>query len=135
MAKKAKQSDSEGDDDVYLEVKQEVFGTANRQKNLAPQETRETPRPKTSTPNRYSEMEATPSTAKFSKETKAVLKIVRKHAPSTPLFKTAVSMITEHVLANKMDQPTSSPRRNTFGFIEEELSRKKHARRKDQPGD
>ncbi|GIZ49820.1 hypothetical protein CKM354_001284400 [Cercospora kikuchii] len=124
MAKRAKQRDADGDDDVYLEVKQEVFGTANRQKNLAPQETRETPTPKTSTPKRYPETEATPPTAKFSKETKAALKIVRKHAPSTPLFKTAVSMITEHVLANKMDQPTSSLRRNTFGFIEEELSRK-----------
>ncbi|PIA90942.1 hypothetical protein CB0940_10880 [Cercospora beticola] len=130
MIKKAKQHESDEDDDVYLEVKQEVFGTANRQKNPAAQETRETPAPKMSASTQLQEVECTPRLAKISKETRAALKIVRKYDSSTPLYNTAVGMISEHVLASKSDQSDTTLRSQAFAFIEKELLQKRTPRGK-----
>ncbi|KAF2206544.1 hypothetical protein CERZMDRAFT_103211 [Cercospora zeae-maydis SCOH1-5] len=124
MAKKRKQQVSDVDDDVYLEVKRETCDSPMKPKCTNQQEKYATPTTKTSRPSEAQGAEGTPCTAKFSKETRSALKIVRKHSPSTPLYKTAIVMISEYVLANKIEQPDMSIEGKAFDCIEKELWRK-----------
>lgn len=130
MAKRAKQHDSDEDDDMYLKVKQEMGSNKTRQKSIIRQDECKTPASETCTPTRRQKSEGTPCLEKLPKETKSAFNIVRKHEPFTPLYKTAIGMISSHVLATETQQPEMNLEKQVFENIEKELSRKHTSRTK-----
>ncbi|KAM3415093.1 hypothetical protein BST61_g10226 [Cercospora zeina] len=130
MAKKKKHNDPDEDDDIYLAVKREICNSPHEPQSANRPGIYMTPTSKISSLSGLEDTEGTPCTAKFSKETKSALKIVRKHSPSIPLYKTAVGMISTYVLANKTEDDDKSVEGNAFDCIEQELSRKSTPRDK-----